>query len=307
MGWGGVGMLTYLPSTAFIRPVTRCSCYVNMGGWGGDVNVPSAAFIRPGTRCWDYVNMGWGATSARGGVGHMMGLRQHAIIVLSYFQVHSSNLTQVLCGTCCYTFSCSYIFFFCASLLHGRRVETPKLLLLHFSQMRVICQALCQLHGFWAHKQWCSPTKFGGSKLDSIFSLSLNQQVLQSLVTDFDFDSSVKVSLPPLLGLWCGIDAFSINSLQFLLRHAHRHYLSALGNASNSSSADSTSDILQVWDPWGPTQCQAAHCGSRRIDRGVVRTSVCQEGNGWALVGVSRKACLQQVPTFVLGSQRYRD
>ena len=75
--WSGVGCGgdVNVPSTAFLRPCTRClqmlmlrSHGVGWGGvgCGGDVNVPSTAFLRPCTRCLQMLmlrshGVGWGA------------------------------------------------------------------------------------------------------------------------------------------------------------------------------------------------------------------------------------------------------
>ena len=86
--WGGVGWDVNVPSTTFLRPCARCWCYAHVGWggvgmltflrpcsldhaqgvdatltWGGvgwDVNVPSTTFPRPCARCWCHDHMGWG-------------------------------------------------------------------------------------------------------------------------------------------------------------------------------------------------------------------------------------------------------
>ena len=75
--WGGVGCGgdVNVPSTAFLRPCTKClqistdvDATLTWGGvgCGGDVNVPSTAFLRPCTRCLQMLmlrshGVGWGA------------------------------------------------------------------------------------------------------------------------------------------------------------------------------------------------------------------------------------------------------
>ena len=70
--WGGVGCGgdVNVPSTAFLRPCTRCLKMLMLRsrgvGCGEDVNVPSTAFLRPCTRCLQMLmlrshGVGWGA------------------------------------------------------------------------------------------------------------------------------------------------------------------------------------------------------------------------------------------------------
>ena len=75
VGWGGVGMWTFLRPRSIVDLAQDFDATLTRGGvgWGGDVNLSSTTFPRPCTRFWCYAHMGWG------GVGMLTFLRPRSL------------------------------------------------------------------------------------------------------------------------------------------------------------------------------------------------------------------------------------